>query len=126
MSPFVPAQAANEPRSAPSNDAEVIGAQRKEIRACYNQGLRRDPMMQGSVVIDATIASDGAVEAATTAARDGLDDTAVECLRRVIERARFVPSSAAHRPLHVPVRFEMAGLHTPALSDGGAEDAGPR
>ena len=77
-----------------------------ELRACYNEGLRRDPRMEGTLRITAHLEETGAVALAQISALDGLDADVAECIRSVIASAAF-PPSAVKRVVVVPVQFRL-------------------
>lgn len=62
---------------------QVIHEHVNEVRSCYEQGLARNPHLQGRVVIRFRIATSGHVDASTIGAGTTLNDSAVEdCIVR--------------------------------------------
>lgn len=68
----------------------VVRAHLDEVRACYADGLTRDPTLAGRVVIRFTIASSGKVTESQVSESD-LGDAAVgQCIADAALRWRFV------------------------------------
>ncbi len=67
----------------------VIRSHLMEVRGCYNQGLVRDPNLNGRVAIQFTIGSTGSVAAAVVA-ETSLDDAGVgNCVAKSVKRWKF-------------------------------------
>jgi hypothetical protein len=77
-------QAAPEPPAEPAPDAmqAVMRARRRQISACYEHALKRDPGLAGTITLALRLGPAGQV-LGTTVESDTLADPAVtECLRR--------------------------------------------
>ena len=74
------------------DDKAVVGELKKRLRAfqiCYEQKLRMEPTLQGSVVAELTVAATGVVSSATAAA--GADSRLAACVVETVKRFRFQP-----------------------------------
>nr|MCH9685594.1 TonB family protein [Deltaproteobacteria bacterium] len=67
----------------------VVRARIGEVRACYNEGLEEDPTLQGRVVVQFTVASDGHVPGATITETTMPDTPVGPCIVRAVEKWRF-------------------------------------
>jgi hypothetical protein len=84
-----------EPIAGPSEARKAVLARRAELVACYAEGLRRAPGLDGVVVVD--LGPRVAVSADSTGSAD---------LARCVERA--LGSLAGAAAASVPIRFELA------------------
>ncbi|MBX7078809.1 MAG: AgmX/PglI C-terminal domain-containing protein [Nannocystaceae bacterium] len=83
----------------PSVDKEIIRrvvrSHINEVRACYSQGLVRDPNLRGRVAVQFTIGSSGTV-GASAVAESSLDDAQVgSCIAKAVRRWRFPTGATA-------------------------------
>ncbi len=69
----------------------IVRAHINEVRSCYNQGLSRDPSLQGRVVIQFTIA-DGKVPAAVVQNSTLKDQAVGNCVAKAMRRWKFPKS----------------------------------
>jgi hypothetical protein len=67
----------------------VVRAHINEIRHCYNQGLVRDPNMQGRVAIQFSIGPTGAVPKAFVSQQSIGDRSVASCMATAVKRWRF-------------------------------------
>ena len=67
----------------------VVHASEGRFRACYEDGLRRDPKLSGRVVTKFVIARDGAVVAASDGGSDLPDEGVRACVQRVFVSLAF-------------------------------------
>jgi hypothetical protein len=80
----------------------VIAGLRPRFRGCYQQGLAKDPSIEGRVVVRAVVTS-GAVTHTTIVQNTGLPEPVVECITGVARNALF--AGAANGTLDIPVSF---------------------
>ncbi len=67
----------------------IVRAHINEVRYCYNQGLVRDPNLEGKVTVKFTIAATGKV-ASSDVAKSTVDDTNVgRCIAKAVKRWKF-------------------------------------
>lgn len=85
-----------EPIAGPSAARKAVLARRADLVACYAEGLRRSPALDGVVVVD--LGARVAVSADSTGSAD---------LAKCVERA-LGPLAGAGKPASVPIRFELA------------------
>lgn len=72
----------------------VVRAHINEVRACYNQGLTRQPNLSGRVVVQFQIAGTGKVVASVPLASSSLEDVAVQrCVAKAVKRWSFPKAS---------------------------------
>lgn len=104
------------------HDADkVVAALRVPFRNCYQDGLRRDPKMQGRVVVTIVVGESGVVENARLASNSGLAEDVAACIRDVLFNARFAsPGPGKKATLQVPVSFVVAAKDGGAPAPGGA------
>jgi len=88
-----------------ANAEATIARLRPGFRACYNAGLKDDPLMQGEVTVLVHVAADGHVDESTLTRNDGLSEQVTECLRLLIASATFDAPGGKGSSLSVPVRF---------------------
>lgn len=91
---------------APVRDAEtVIASLRPRFKACYQEGLRTDPSMQGCVVLRTSIDPSGYVQKNEVFVREDLSEPVVDCIRGVVRSAKFFPPGGRGSLLQIPVTF---------------------
>jgi hypothetical protein len=79
------------------------------LRLCYENGLRRDPKLQGTVRVKFVIGRDGAVALAASAGSD-MPDAAVEaCVIKVFKGLSFPQPEGGVVSVVYPVRFAPGG-----------------
>jgi hypothetical protein len=78
-------------RLPPEVVERIVHQGQKQIRACYEQGLGRDPALQGRVHVRFVIGKDGAVTTAATdrSLTDLPDPAVVTCLVRAFSAMKF-------------------------------------
>jgi hypothetical protein len=96
-----------EPGRSREDIQAIIVARRDEARACYDEGVKRSPGLEGDLDIKWTIDPEGQVtEAAVDDARSTIHDRGVaDCVMAVIKRVHFAKSakgfeSRAHYPFN--------------------------
>ncbi|MDC0671567.1 VIT domain-containing protein [Nannocystis radixulma] len=67
----------------------VVRAHVAEVRACYEQGLQRDPNLRGRVSLDIRIDGHGAVDSASVAEDTLTDPNVGTCIAAAVRRWRF-------------------------------------
>jgi hypothetical protein len=85
----------------------VIAGLRPKFNACYTDGLKKDPKLEGSVTLSAKIEKDGKVSVVTPKMLNGLNTTVVKCLTDQVKAAAFAPSGgmAYATSIDIPVGF---------------------
>lgn len=96
------------------------------IRACYDDGLRRDSSLAGKVTVKFVIGADGAVTSAQEASGDLADEAVVACVVDAIGQMSFPePEGGGIVIVSYPFVFtpDDASEGTPAAepAEGGAE-----
>jgi len=86
--------------------ASVIAGLRAGFRRCYNDGLRGDPAMRGSVRLTAVIGPPGDVLSVRPTAT-GLSDAVVSCVAARLASARFAAPEGGSATVDVPVTFAV-------------------
>ena len=101
------AAASTDPSGAPVNDAEkVISAMRPDFRQCYNDGLKKDAKLEGSVMIEAKVGPKGEVVSTTASETQGLTPEVVECMSKRVKAGTFAPPGDKGSTVRVPVKFK--------------------
>jgi hypothetical protein len=83
---------------SPSDIRAIIQAHRDEARACYDQGIKDHPGVEGDLVIEWTIDPKGNVtQASLNAAKSQiLESTIVSCVEDVIKKIQFAASAGGY------------------------------
>lgn len=76
-----------------------VNDRRAEARACYDEGVKRIPGLQGRLIINYEIDPDGTVVDASQSAQDEqiTDEEVVACVEDVIRQIKFPPSKRGKR-----------------------------
>lgn len=97
-----------EPGRCLEDISRLIGERRPDARACYDAGRKRDATMEGKIIINFAIDSEGVVGEASQGVQDGQieDQEVVGCVTEVILTVRFAasPTGRTTRAYH---RFEF-------------------
>jgi hypothetical protein len=92
-------------------DAEaVVAALRPRFKACYQEGQRVDPWMQGCVVVRAYIGPSGDVEKSAVFVREDLSDAVVGCIVDAVQSAKFAPPGGHGSTLQIPVTLVIPDM----------------
>ncbi|MEM6991092.1 MAG: AgmX/PglI C-terminal domain-containing protein [Myxococcota bacterium] len=67
----------------------IVRAHINEVRHCYNQGLVRDPKLEGRVTIDFTIGATGKVTASSVDKSTVGDENVDKCIAKAVKRWKF-------------------------------------
>ncbi len=95
----------NSPGDAPAEVARAARALVPGLTACYQEGLAKDPEIQGTIVVGVAVSANGAVTA-THAEIDGLGAPAVtKCSLAVVQASKF---PRAGEPFSFAVTFGAA------------------
>jgi hypothetical protein len=108
-----PASAAATPAVVPNAD-RVVATLRPRFKQCYQQGLTKNPWLEGRTVIVAKVAANGTVASATPSETTGLPDDVIQCIVRAVQSATFDPPTGTGATLAIPVTYTQP------------PDAGPR
>jgi len=86
---------------------KVIAELRPKFNACYTDGLKKDPKLEGSVTLSAKIEKDGKVSAVTPKMVTGLNPVVIKCLSDKLKAANFAAAGgmAYTTSLDIPVGF---------------------
>jgi hypothetical protein len=83
----------------------VVVAERPRLRACYEEGLVKNPALAGRVVLVLEVGQAGLATHVFEAHRDGLGDAEIHCFARVLKAARFHDGAASAVRIQVPLAF---------------------
>ncbi len=67
----------------------IVRAHINEVRYCYNQGLAKEPALEGRVAIKFTIGAKGKVTEATVESDSLSDDKVGKCIAKAVKRWKF-------------------------------------
>lgn len=67
----------------------IVRAHINEIRLCFNQGLAKDPTLEGRVTIQFTIGPDGTVPVAVVQDSNLTDPKVAQCMAKAVKRWKF-------------------------------------
>jgi TonB family protein len=67
----------------------IVRAHINEVRYCYNQGLTKDPNLEGRVKVQFTIGPTGAVPVAVVAEKTIKDNNVAQCIAKAVKRWKF-------------------------------------
>src|SRR5262245_18835037 len=86
----------------------MIQERRNESRACYDRGLKRQPTIEGRIIINFKIDPDGQVVETSQGLQDNqiTEQGVVECVSEVIKKIRF-PKSAGGKTTRAYHVFEF-------------------
>jgi len=96
------------------------------LRLCYENGLRRDPRLEGTVFVEFTIGADGSVSGVKSSGT--LPDKAVvDCVDRAFVVLSFPQPEAGTVKVRYPIQFTPGeavplSIHGKALADATAAD----
>ena len=87
----------------------VIQEHRGESRACYDRGLKRQPTIEGRIIINFKIDPDGQVVETSQGMQDNqiTEQGVVDCISEVIKKIRF-PRSAGGKTTRAYHVFEFS------------------
>ncbi len=113
----------NEPGRSREDIQAIIVARRDDARTCYDEGLKKNPSIEGDLDIKWTIDVDGNVtEIAVDAAKSTIRDEGVAtCIMAIIKKVKFAKSNKGFESrTHYPFNFHpKAGQ----VGKGGAQPA---
>jgi hypothetical protein len=86
---------------------KVIASLRPKFNTCYQDGLKKDPKLEGSVTLSAKIEKDGKVSAVTPKQLTGLNNAVVKCLSDHLKAASFAAAGGMNytTSLDIPIGF---------------------
>ncbi|MCA9711505.1 MAG: TonB family protein [Myxococcales bacterium] len=67
----------------------IVRAHINEVRYCYNQGLVKDPSLEGRVAVQFTISPAGSVPVAVVADSSIKDENVAKCIAKAVKRWKF-------------------------------------
>src|SRR5947207_1177499 len=83
----------------------AVRSHMREVRACYERALERDPAREGTLTVRFTVLSTGQVGSAEVSSSD-LDDPAMEqCVVEAVRRWRFPATQGGRIAVSYPFRF---------------------
>jgi len=82
----------------------VIGSKTDALRYCYETGLKRDPRIEGTMIVELTLNMDGLVEMAKFDRADIKEQEFQSCILKKIARFKFWPA-AVTTAVRVPIGF---------------------
>ncbi len=83
----------------------VVVKERPRLRACYEDGLAKNPELEGRVVLVVDVAQNGMAAKVFEARREGLGDAEVRCFANVLKAAHFHDGAARAVRIQVPLAF---------------------
>jgi hypothetical protein len=83
----------------------VVTAESRNLRACYEAGLAKDPTLQGHVVLVLEVSEKGRATRVLEGKREGLGDEEIKCFARVLKAAHFHDGAARSMRIQVPLSF---------------------
>lgn len=86
---------------------KVIAALRPKLNECYQTGLAKNPKLEGSVTLSATIGKDGKVVEVTPKNTTGLSPAVIKCLGEQLKAATFAAAGGMNytTSIDIPVAF---------------------
>jgi glucose/arabinose dehydrogenase len=86
---------------------KVIASLRPKFNTCYQDGLKKDPKLEGSVTLSAKIEKDGKVATVTPKMVTGLNAAVIKCLSDQLKAASFAAAGGMNytTSLDIPVGF---------------------
>lgn len=105
VSPAASAVPAN--RGNVANAARVVAAMRPDFRACYQDGLREDRSLAGSIRLVIRVGANGYVTEVSSTTTGRLLPSVVDCVVGRANQARFDPPEGGSAVIAVPVTFVL-------------------
>ena len=87
-----------------ANASAVVAGMAAGFRRCYNNGLKEDPNMKGTVRVTARIGPNGEVLSAS-ASGGGLSGSVISCVQARVASASFAPPEGGGATIVIPVTF---------------------
>jgi len=87
-----------------ANASGVVAGMAAGFRRCYNNGLKEDPNMKGTVRVTARIGPNGEVLSAS-ASGGGLSGSVISCVQARVASASFAPPEGGGATIVIPVTF---------------------
>lgn len=86
---------------------KVIASLRPKLNTCYQDGLKKNPKLEGSVTLSAKIEKDGSVSAVTPKNATGLNPAVLKCLTNQLKAATFAAAGGVSytTSIDIPVAF---------------------
>jgi outer membrane biosynthesis protein TonB len=84
----------------------VVAAMRPDFRACYNDGLKKNPKLEGSVLVEAKVGPKGEVTSSMPTDMQGLTPEVADCIAKRVKAATFSPPGEKGSTLKIPVNFK--------------------
>ena len=96
---------ASQPKRSGSGSGSAAGRTSDEVERVYNRALRKNPMLQGKVVIELTVAPNGQVVSARIVSSELGDENLERKLVLSIKKFKFPTSKAAQTTITYPIDF---------------------
>lgn len=105
IEPLAPAQVATVPTDMRLTTESAIGIMKPDFRLCYEEGVKRNPKLEGSVVVEVKIDLKGHVTDSTVLETKGLSPEVAQCIEKRVDSGVF-PASEKESTLRIPVSFK--------------------
>ncbi|MEZ4385126.1 MAG: TonB family protein [Nannocystaceae bacterium] len=103
----------------------IVRAHINEVRACYNQGLTRDPFLSGRVAVNFVISATGTVPSAVVQQSSLPDSRVGTCIAKAVRRWKFQSrGAAASRRVTYPFVLGSNGTRRPRVQRPAADPRG--
>lgn len=100
------AKAPPPPPSAQPEVAKVVSSLRADLDACYAEGRRLNPMLEGAFVAEVKVGVAGSVESVDAQDVEGLNRAVIGCMTKRVQNARFPAPGEKGATVRIPLRFK--------------------
>lgn len=105
VEPLAPAQVATVPTEMRLTTESAVGIMKPDFRLCYEEGVKKNPKLEGSVVVEVKIDPKGRVTDSTVLETNGLTPEVAQCIEKRVDSGVF-PTSEKESTLRIPVSFK--------------------
>lgn len=86
--------------------AKIVSAMRADLDACYAEGRRLNPMLEGGLVAEVKVGAAGGVESVDAQDVEGLNRAVIGCITKRVQSARFPAPGEKGATVRIPLRFK--------------------
>ncbi|MBS2013558.1 MAG: AgmX/PglI C-terminal domain-containing protein [Deltaproteobacteria bacterium] len=86
--------------------AKIVSSMRADLDACYAEGRRLNPMLEGAFVAEVKVGVAGSVESVDAQDVEGLNRAVIGCMTKRVQNARFPAPGDKGATVRIPLRFK--------------------
>lgn len=100
------AKAPPPPPAAQAGVAQVVSSMRADLNACFEDGKKLNPMLEGGFVAEVKVGAAGSVESIDAQDVEGLNRNVIGCITKRMQSARFPAPGDKGATVRIPVHFK--------------------